>query len=181
MGENVSEICYCGKSKNKDRLTCPRCFELYREDLKRRGDKPSLIAWVKEKALKKLTDLGASEVMNSLTTLERELREKKDELKNLRNELSEKVSLALEQQLAGAGQLRQDEVEALKEDVRKELWNKMGGNRLFAERKNLERDIKEKVVPIRETLKEVERIAKENSSVGQLSRAIEAALPNKDK
>jgi len=173
------DICYCGKQKNEERLACPRCFELYREDLKRRGDKPSLIAWVKEKALKKLTDLGALET-DSQTTLERELMEQKDELKNLRNELSEKVSLALEQQLAGAGQLRQDEVEALKEDIRKELWNKMGGNRLFAERKNLERDIKEKVVPIREALREVERIAKENSSIDQLSKAVEAASQKKD-
>ena len=173
----MGNICYCGKPKRRERLTCPRCFELYRDDIKKREEKPSFITWVKERALEKLTELGASET-SPLTTLEKDLMAKKEELQNLRAKLPTEVSFALGQQLAGAGQLRPDEVEALRRDTGKDLWNQMGGNRLFAELKTLEKEKEEKVVPIRQTLEEIAKIEKDQSSAARL---IEAVFPDKDK
>ncbi len=167
----MGNICYCGKPKKEDRPACPRCFELYREERKRKKEKPSLIAWVKMKALERLEELGASQE-DPRTILERDLEEKRKELQALEAVLPEEVSLTLREQLAGAGRLRQDEMEALREDIRAELWKQKGGNRLYAQVKDLQREVKEKIIPIRETLQEIEKTEREHSSVDQLLASV---------
>jgi DNA repair exonuclease SbcCD ATPase subunit len=160
----VGNICFCGKEKREDRLACPRCFELYRKETK---GKISLLEWVKKQVLAKLEELGAS-TERPKTDPEINLMVKKDELWDLEKQVEEETSTRLREQLAGAGRLRQEELDALREDIRKGLWQERGGNRLYAEFKNLQEEIKTKVAPLRAILAEVEKTQKEHSSVDRL-------------
>lgn len=165
----MGDICFCGKSKSEERLTCPRCFMLYSEETKRQP--VTLIEWVKKKALAKLRELGVSEE-EPKTTLERELEARKQELRRLKASLPQEISLVLEERLAGAGRLRPDEVERKRKDIREELWVKNGGNRIYAQLKTLQREVREKVVPVREVLREIAKTESEHASVDQLLESI---------
>ena len=167
----MNNICFCGKEKRENRLTCPRCFELYREDTK---GKVGLLQWVKKQALNRIKELGASAEIPE-TNLEIDLKRKRDELRNLEEQVREETFLTLRKQLTGAGQLRQEEVDALTEDIRKGVWEEKGGNRLYAEFKNLGREIEQRVTPLRILLQEIEKLEKEQLSVDKL---IDAALEN---
>lgn len=164
-------ICFCGKEKRENRLTCPRCFELYREDTK---GKVGLLQWVKNQALNRLKELGASAEIPE-TNLEIDLKRKRDELRNLEEQVREETFLTLQKQLTGAGQLRKEEVDALSEDIRKGVWEEKGGNRLYAEFKNLGREIEQRVIPLRILLQEIEKLEKEQLSADKL---IDTALEN---
>ncbi len=165
----MNNICFCGKEKRESRLTCPRCFELYRDDTK---GKVGLLQWVKGQALNRLKELGASAEIPE-TNLEIDLKRKRDELRDLEEQVREETFLTLQKQLTGAGQLRQEEVDALKEDIRKGIWEEKGGNRLYAEFKNLGREIEQRITPLRILLQEIEKLEKEQLSADKL---IDAAL-----
>jgi hypothetical protein len=169
----MGNFCFCGKEKREDRLTCPRCFELYRTDTKGKID---LAKWVEKRCLERLEDLGSSDE-DPRTTLERDVLLKKEELRSLEEALSEEVNLLLNRRIAGAGRLRKKEVDALREDIRKELWQNKGGNRIYAELKDLQKEVKIKVHPIRETLQQIEKTEKELSSVDRL---VDSIFPNRD-
>jgi len=171
----MGNICFCGKPKSEERLICPRCFVLYEEETKRQP--VTLIEWVGKKALAKLKELGASEG-EPKTTLERELEAKKEEFRRLKAELPQEVSLVLEERLAGAGRLRPDEVERKRQDIYDELWQKRGGNRIYARLKTVQREIKEQVAPIREVLQEITKTKKDQASVDRL---IESIFHSKEK
>jgi len=160
----MESICFCSREKRADRLVCPRCFELYRQ--KTRG-KISLVDWVETEARARLEELGATD-KDPKTNLERELKEKREELQTLRQALPEQVALTLNDRLAGAGTLKSEELEALRADVRKELWAQEGGNRLYATAKSLQAEIKVKVTPVRETLKQVGKTKREQSAVDKV-------------
>lgn len=155
----MSDICFCGKSKRPDRLTCPRCFELYRKETKKQ--KTTLLEWVESKALKRLDILGASN-KDPKTTMERELAAKKKELQVLSDGMSEKVSQVLEERLVGAGHLNQDELAAMKKDIHDELWEEAGGHRLYAQAKTLETEVKEQIRPIREVLQAIKKLRQDS-------------------
>jgi len=161
----VGDICFCGKSKSEERLTCPRCFLLYSEETKRQP--VTLIEWVKKKALAKLRELGVSKE-EPKTTLERELEARRQELRRLKASLPQEISLVLGERLAGAGRLRPDELERKRKDIREELWAKKGGNRIYAQLKTLQKEVREKVAPVREVLREIAKIEREHASVDQL-------------
>lgn len=168
---NNTYFCFCGKEKRENRLTCPRCFELYREDTK---GKVGLLQWVKKQAINRLKELGASAEIPE-TNLEIDLKRKRDELRKLEEQVREETFLTLQKQLTGAGQLRQEEVDALNEDIRKGVWEEKGGNRLYAEFKNLGREIEQRITPLRILLQEIEKLEKEQLSADKL---IDAALEN---
>lgn len=159
----MESICFCGREKRAERLICPRCFELYRQ--KTRG-KISLVNWVETEARARLEELGATD--KDPTNLERELKEKREELQTLRQALLEQVALTLNDRLAGAGTLKSEELEALRADVRNELWAQEGGNRLYATAKSLQAEIKVKVTPVRETLRQVGKTKREQSAVDKV-------------
>ena len=171
----MGDICFCGKSKSEERLICPRCFLLYSEETKRQP--VTLMEWVKKKALAKLKELGISEE-EPKTTLERELEARRQELRRLKATLPQEISLVLEERLAGAGQLRPDEVEQKRQDIRDELWVKKGGNRIYAQLKTLQKEVREKVAPVREVLREISKTEREHASVDQL---LELVLRPKEK
>lgn len=166
----MGNICFCGKEKREERLTCPRCFETYRKETKGRK---GLLQWVKEQALKKLEDLGATE-QRPQTNLELDLIVKKGEVRDLENEVKEKTFLNLREQLAGAGQVTKEEHDALREDIRADLWKEKGGNKLYAQMKEIEREIEQRVLPLRNLLQEIGKAEKEQSSV---SRLIDSVFP----
>jgi len=165
----MGDICFCGKSKSEERLTCPRCFMLYSEETKRQP--VTLIEWVKKKALAKLREFGVSEE-EPKTTLERDLEARRQELRRLKAALPQETSLVLEERLAGAGRLRPDETERKRKDIHDELWQKKGGNRIYAQLKTLQREIREKVVPVREVLREIAKTEREHASVDQLIESV---------
>jgi len=164
----MSNFCFCGKEKREDRLTCPRCFELYRQETK---GKVGLLQWVKKQALNRLEELGASPERPE-TGLEIDLKIKKYGVQELEKQVGEETYLCLQNQLAGAGRLRQEEVDALLEDIRKGLWKEKGGNRLYAELKSLEREIEQKVTPLRILLQKIEKMEKDHLSVDKLIGSI---------
>jgi len=165
----MGDICFCGKSKSEERLICPRCFVLYSEETKRQP--VSLIEWVKTKALAKLKELGISEE-EPKTTLERELEAKRKEFQRFKATLPQEISLVLEERLAGAGRLRPDEVEQKRQDIHDELWQKKGGNRIYAQLKTLQKEVRGKVVPVREVLREIAKTKREHASVDQLIESV---------
>ncbi len=165
----MGDICFCGKSKSEERLICPRCFVLYSEETKRQP--VSLIEWVKTKALAKLKELGISEE-EPKTTLERELEAKRKEFQRFKATLPQEISLVLEERLAGAGRLRPDEVEQKRQDIHDELWQKKGGNRIYAQLKTLQKEVRGKVVPVREVLREIAKTEREHASVDQLIESV---------
>lgn len=171
MEVNMESICFCGREKRADRLVCPRCFELYRQ---KTGGKISLVDWVETEARARLKELGVTDE-DPKTNLERDLKEKREELQTLRQALPEQISLTLKERLAGAGALKPEELEAFRTDIRKELWAQKGGNRLYATVKSLQTEVKVKVTPIRETLKQVGQIKKEQSAV---DKVINCVLPH---
>ena len=168
-----NNICFCGKEKREDRLACPRCFELYRKDT--RG-KISFLEWVKTEAQQRLNTFGASEE-DPRTNLERELQEKKEALSKLEADTAEETSVFLKEQVAGAGQLKQEELKALRDDIKDDLWQEKGGNRLYAQMKTLKGEIETKITPIRHILKQIEKEEREQSLVGQ----VVASLLSNDK
>lgn len=165
----MGDICFCGKSKSEERLICPRCFVLYSEETKRQP--VSLIEWVKTKALAKLKELGISEE-EPKTTLERELEAKRKEFQRFKATLPQEISLVLEERLAGAGRLRPDEIEQKRQDIHDELWAKKGGNRIYAQLKTLQKEVRGKVAPVREVLREIAKTEREHASVDQLLASI---------
>ena len=167
----MGNICFCGKEKREDRLACPRCFEFYRKDTRGRT---SFLGWVKTEAQQRLKRLGASEE-DPRTYLERELQTKKEELGNLEGAVAEETSARVKERLAEAGQLRQEELKALRNDIKDDLWRTKGGNRLYAERKTLESEIETNVAPIRNILEQIEKKEKEQSLVSQV---VTTVLPN---
>lgn len=168
----MQSICFCSKEKRETRLTCPRCFEVYRKETK---GKIGLVEWVKRQVLARLEELGAS-TERPATYLEIDLKIKRDELRDLEKQVGEETSANLRDQLAGAGRLRQEEVDDLREDIRKGNWRERGGNRLYAEWKNLQEEIKTKITPLRDILAEVEKIQKDQSAA---SRLIDSVFPPK--
>ena len=171
----MGDICFCGKSKSEGRLICPRCFFVYSEETKRQP--VSLMEWVKKKALAKLEELGVSEE-EPKTALERELEARRQEFRRLKATLPQEISLILEERLAGAGRLRPDEVEQKRQDIRDELWVKKGGNRIYAQLKNLQKEVKEKVAPVQEVLREIAKTERDHASVDQF---LKLALRPKEK
>jgi len=165
----MGDICFCGKSKSEERLICPRCFVLYSEETKRQP--VSLMEWVKKKALAKLKELGVSEE-EPKTALERELEAKRKEFQRFKATLPQEISLVLEERLAGAGRLRPDEIEQKRQDIRDELWVKNGGNRIYAQLKTLQKEVRKKVIPVQEVLREIAKTERKNSSVDQLLKSI---------
>lgn len=162
------EICFCGKEKAENRLTCPRCFEFYRKET--RG-KTNLIEWAKTQCLERLINLGASE-KNPKTDKEIDLEAKKKELRELEDTVDQEVGITLQERITGAGTLRQDELQELREDIRKELWKEKGGNKLYAQVKSLQEEIKTKVTPIRDTLGQIEKTERDNSPIDSLVNLI---------
>jgi len=169
----MGNICICGKEKREDRLICPRCLELYRTEAKRQ--KITMMEWAKTKALKTLAELGISEEDPQIqTTLERKLKAKRKELQAIEESLSGEVRETLKKRLFGAGRLRKDEMEVLRKDIREELWKAKGGPKLYAELKELEREVQQRVFPLREVLREIEKTEKNQVLLDRLFETIDS-------
>lgn len=160
----MESICFCGREKRTERLICPRCFELYRQKTK---GKISLVDWVETEARARLEELGATD-KDSKTNLERELNEKKEKIETLRQTLLKQAVLTSNDRLTGAGTLKPEELEAFRADIRNELWAQEGGNRLYATVKSLQAEIRVKVTPARETLKQVGKTKREQSAIDKV-------------
>lgn len=158
----------CGREKRATGLVCPRCYELYRKEapkLLAKGQAMDLFDWAKTEALK---------ILSQFEGLRQALNLKKEQLANLQREVQSETDHLLTQNLQGK-HLEPDIVKEARATIRKEVWGKKGGNRLYAEMMSMERELEQKTSSAQALLDAIEQERKKNGEKG-VDRLIQSAL-----
>ena len=164
----MEPICVCGRPRRETDLVCPRCYVLYQKEAperyRRKKEVIELVDWVEEKAQEKLAQFQG---------LRDDLSQKEAEYKRLQGEAEKEKMLVLGERLAGK-KLPHEVLLAIREEIHKEVWQKLGGNRLFSELQTLREEVKEKTSALEETLRRIEEIKKERALKVSVDRLLES-------
>jgi len=159
------QTCFCGKQKRDKDLLCPRCFELYKKEAPKliaQGKALDVVEWTKEKVQAKMAELEP---------LQKQLREKEAEYMALRTQVRQEAFQKVRETLKG--KRVPDEVrEAAEREVERGLWQRKGGNRLYAQRQTLKEEVENKTAPLRETLQQIEEIEKERGTKNMVTNLL---------
>ena len=165
----MESICaICGRPRREDSLVCPRCYSLYQKEAparyRRTKEVLELVDWVEEKAQEKLVGFQG---------LKDELKAKEAGFRYLQDKTKEEEKRVLEKRLAGK-KLPSEVLQDIRKETHKEVWQKMGGNRLYAELQTLREEVEEKTSALKETLQQIEEIKKERALSVSVDRLIKS-------
>ena len=164
----MEPICaLCGKSRRAKDLTCPRCYVLYQKEAperyRQKREVIELVDWVAEKVKEKLAEFQS---------LKERLLKKEEEYQHLQREAPKEERRVLGERMAGK-RLPREVLQSIKEEIRKEVWQKLGGNRLYAEKEALREEVEEKTSALEETLQRIEEIKKGRALKVSVDRLLE--------
>jgi len=173
----MEPICaLCGRARKEESLVCPRCYVLYQKEAperyRQKREVIELVDWVAEKIQEKLAEFQP---------LKDKLIQKEAEYKRLQKKASEEERQVLEARLTGK-HLPREVRQAIEEEIHKEVWQKLGGNRLYAEKETLREEVETKTSALEETLQRIEEIKKERALKVSVDRLLESVnLPTSPK
>lgn len=173
----MEPICaLCGKPRKAEDLVCPRCYILYQKEAperyRQKREVIELVDWVAEKVQEKLAEFQP---------LKERLLKKEEEYQHLQKEAPKEERRVLGERMAGK-RLPREVLQSIKEEIRKEAWQKIGGNRLFAELQTLREEVEEKTSALEETLQRIEEIKKGRALRVSVDRLLESVnLPTSPK
>ena len=165
----MEPICaLCGKARREESLVCPRCYILYQKEAperyRQKREVIELVDWVAEKTREKLAEFQP---------LKERLLKKGEEYQHLQREAPKEERRVLGERMAGK-RLPREVLQSIKEEIRKEVWQKIGGNRLYAELQTLREEVEEKTSALEETLQRIEEIKRERALKVSVDRLLES-------
>ncbi|MDO8470914.1 MAG: hypothetical protein Q7S63_03060 [bacterium] len=142
----MDEICgLCGKQRRPDDLVCPHCFSEYTREATanlRSGQTSTILDWVQKRA------------ETILPKLRVEFSQKKTALEDLQKQVDEETQDRTSRLLEGQ-HLPQEQYRTLRKGVRDDLWTKRGGNKVYAQWKQVEKDLEPRIRAIEALLQRV--------------------------